>query len=483
MFTIRTASSAIEPVLGLIMNHLDFNTNAAGEIFASPDAASAHDLPDAQNAPNVSPEQEAEGRLALWLRALLSFFETSNHPHTEAEQADLYGRDFVNEIRIVRTILGEGSRLACQLAGTESDEEDLFQEAGQASVNSFSLAEESSEADETAADMPLLRLAEVLGNFCLLCEELLATGAVGFNAWSNIGKMLARDLERSEAAKHLIRGTTQRAGLNLQPQLLKLTREAAIESVFAADLTIIFSRMAQMLGWLAVVESYLQRDFPLKQTLPIFTLINQETRDLRRFVENRTLRIEGLEQSVSDVLDGTNYALAMELRKVYSRELMGLSALRHPPTIYSKVETAHGILRDSFQQSIVALAQLFDPALDGALLFKAYQTRKQQSMNLRHDLWMLLQLIQRAEKEREHHPLVRLLERLVVFQEGSLRYLMYKDWEACERFIEEVGAARGAVELAPVLHRFAAFIETLFGQVSMRAVLADAPFDFPTLEK
>lgn len=238
-----------------------------------------------------------------------------------------------------------------------------------------------------------------------------------------------------------------------------------------------------MLGWLGFVESYLQRDAPLKQTLPIFTLINQETHDLRRFVENRTLRIEGLEQTICDVLDGTNYALAMELRKVFSRELVGLSALRHPPTIYARVETAHGILRDSFQQSIVVLAQIFDQSLDGALLFKAYQTRKQQSQLLRHDLWMLLQLIQRAEKERDQHPLVRLLERLVIFQGGSLRYLMYKDWEACERFIEEVGAARGAVELAPVLHRFAAFVETLYGQVSMRAVLADCPFDFPTLEK
>jgi hypothetical protein len=298
-----------------------------------------------------------------------------------------------------------------------------------------------------------------------------------------MGKMLARDLERLEAAKHFIRSATQTSGASLQPQLISVTREAVTHRLFGADLSVIFARMAEMLGWLSQVESCLRRDVSLKQTLPIFTLINQETRDLRRFVESRALRIEGLEPAVCDVLDATNYALAMELRKVFSRELVGLSALRHPPTIYSKVETAHGILRDSFQQSIVALAQLFDPSLDGAQLFKAYQTKKQQSLTLRHDLWMLLQLIQRAEKERDQHPVVRLLERLAIFEEGSLRYLMYKDWEACERFIEEVGAARGAVELAPVLHRFAAFIETLYGQVSMRAVLADAPFDFPTLEK
>ncbi|HYO92155.1 MAG TPA: hypothetical protein VEQ40_10990, partial [Pyrinomonadaceae bacterium] len=424
-----------------------------------------------------------EAMLGLWLRALLSFFDLSNHPLTETEHADLSKRDFVNEVRIARAVLWDCSRLAFQISKVESADDNLFDDE-QSSLSSFTLAEESGEANAGAtADQSLWQLTEMFGNFCLLCEELLAVGAVRFQAWASMGKMLASGLDGSEAAKNYIRSTTQVTGASLQPQLLSLVRDAVTQRPFTTDLPVVFSRLGQMLGWLAVVESYLRRDVPLKQTLPIFTLINRETRELRRFIENRALRIEGLETAVCDVLDGTNYALAMELRKVFSRELIGLSALRHPPTIYAKVETAHGILRDSFQQSIVALAQPFNPALDGAFLFSAYQNRKHQSLKLRHELWMLLQLIQQAEKEREQHPLVRLLERLVVFQEGSLRYLMYKDWEACERFIEEVGAARGAVELAPVLHRFAAFVETLFGQVSMRAVLADSPFDFPTLEK
>jgi hypothetical protein len=38
------------------------------------------------------------------------------------------------------------------------------------------------------------------------------------------------------------------------------------------------------------------------------------------------------------------------------------------------------------------------------------------------------------------------------------------------------------VELTPVLHRFAAYFETLHGQINMRAVLADHPFDYSTPE-
>ncbi|HEY0384536.1 MAG TPA: hypothetical protein VGC64_00930 [Pyrinomonadaceae bacterium] len=466
------------------MNQLDLNTNAQGEILTGQDAGAPLDSKETrENAPALLTELEPSSLLSLWLRALVSFFDSSNHPLTETEQADLSRRDFTNDLRIARAVLLDCSRLAHRLAAAESADDELFEETDDAGVlNSLALAEEASEPNGFATDQPLLRLMEVLGQFSLLIEDLLLAGPIGFPAWSNIGKMLARELERSEAAG-LIRQTTFRNGSNLQPQLLRLAHDATLNRSFATDMLLIFSRMMEMLGWLAVVESALRRDLPLKQMLPIFTLINQETRELRRFVENHTLRIEELDSALCDVLDGTNYALAMELRKVFSRELVGVSALRHPPTIYAKVETAHGILRDSFQQSIVALTQLFDQTLDGTLLFKAYQTKKTQSLTLRSDLWMLLQLIQRAEKERERHPVVRLIERLVVFQQGSLNYLMYKDWEACERFIEEVGAARGAVELAPVLHRFAAFIETLFSQVSMRSVLADCPFDFPVIEK
>jgi hypothetical protein len=94
---------------------------------------------------------------------------------------------------------------------------------------------------------------------------------------------------------------------------------------------------------------------------------------------------------------------------------------------------------------------------------------------------MLLQLVLQAERERDRRPLAPLLERLEAFRERSLRFLMYKDWESFERFVTEVLAARGAVELTPVLHRFGTYLEALFGQINMRTILADHTFDYPTL--
>jgi hypothetical protein len=172
----------------------------------------------------------------------------------------------------------------------------------------------------------------------------------------------------------------------------------------------------------------------------------------------------------------------METRQVFSHELVGFSALRPAPASFAKIETAHGLLANSLQESIVILARLYEPELEANALFSEFQTRLQQSLTLRSDLWRLLQLVQRAERERDRFPTARLLGQLDYFRANSLRFLMYKDLEACERFMEEVAMAHGAVELAPVLHRFAAYLETLHGQVNMRAVLAPYPFDFPEIE-
>jgi hypothetical protein len=54
--------------------------------------------------------------------------------------------------------------------------------------------------------------------------------------------------------------------------------------------------------------------------------------------------------------------------------------------------------------------------------------------------------------------------------------LFYKDLETVERFIEEVLNTQNNSELVSILHRFGAYLETLFGQVNMRVVLADHPF-------
>ena len=433
---------------------------------------------------DLFPDDGSAYELGVWLSALRSFFHARNHPFSENERAELLTRDWINEVRITRAALRRVTQLTLRSMNIEegSDSSSLGSGDEAAALSHLTNADQQSEVYAGGSTGALVALADALSDVSAVCEALLETRSVTFSAWASVGKILARELDRSEATRSLARAAYHQAAAKLQPPLLALAQDTITPGALGADMLIIFSDLARLLERLRFIEASLKRDRPLKPALPLFTLVHEEARSLLKFIETRALRTDGIDEAVFDALDSSNYAISMELRKVFAHELVGLSALRQAPPIYARVENAHGLLRDCFQQSTVALAQLFDPTLDGARLFNAFQTKLDQSLALRRDVWVLLQLVRRAEKERELYPIARLLERLATFREGSLRYLMYKDWEACERFIEEVEAARGAVELAPVLHRFGTYLETLHGQVNMRAVLADHPFDYPTME-
>ncbi|HEX8119463.1 MAG TPA: hypothetical protein VF521_19445, partial [Pyrinomonadaceae bacterium] len=262
----------------------------------------------------------------------------------------------------------------------------------------------------------------------------------------------------------------------LQEPLVSLAHGLAPEDL-GEDLLEIFQSFARLLTLLRFVEVSLKSDAQLKRLLPVFTLVHEETRALLDFIEGRALRVEGVERGASEILDGTAYAVRMELRKAFEHELTGLCSVRQPPQLFAKVENATGLLRDCYQQSVVALAQSFEPGLDGGSLFRSFTTKLEQSLELRHDLWKLVMLVARASADGDEPPATRVLEALSAFGEGGQRYLMYKDWETLERFTEEIDSARDSGELSRTLHRFEAYLETLFGQVNMRAVLADRPFD------
>lgn len=419
--------------------------------------------------------------LKMWIRGLRSLFNLRNRPQAEINRADLVKHDWTSELRMVKGALQRASRLVFHLVHLEESDSTIFDE-GEAGLSLGDSVSSSMEAEVKAEhkDDSLYNVAALLGDASELCESLLEAEGVGLHAWTNFGGNLMRLFDRIEESRAFQQVVSRQAALNIPAPLLAVTRDVK-PAALRADLMYIFSSIFELLNYLSHVEKLLRRDQPLKQTLPVFTLVHDEARALNDFIRTRTLKIEGLEQQVFEILDGTNYAIRMELRKVFAHELLELSSLRQAPAIYIKVETAHGLLSNCFRQSAISLAQLFNPSIEGSQLFNEFQTKLEQSIVLRQDLWVLLQLVRRAEKEPQ--VIERLMKKLLAFYEGSLRYLMFKDWESCERFMEEIGAARSAAELNPVLHRFTAYLEALSSQVNMRAVLLDHPFDYPEIEE
>lgn len=455
------------------MRYVDLDSNAdLAETIARDEAGDLQRDSVVNGASSLFAKRPPARELAMWLRALQSFFNVLHHPLGEAERAEIWTRNWNKETGFARYALLRGAHLAFDLI---QEQDDTYSGAAK-SREVFGAASSVDRNDQSinATNMALVELIEILDDVRSICDELLERPVVSFGAWTSIGKVLARELERSGAAWQLARAADV---TNIHPDLLSLAACLAPDTL-GANTRHVFSGLTGLLEMLGFVEQYLQRDYPLKPTLPIFTLVNQETRRLLELIKMRLMRAEKLDEAVFDAFDSTSYAVRMELRKVFEHELAGLSQQRHALHIRARIENAHGLLRDSFQQSIVVLAQVFDRTLDGTKLFTSFQTKVDQSLALRRDLWAVLQFVRQAEKERGERPvLITLLDQLVGFRDGSMRYLMYKDWETYERFIEDVAGTRGAVELAPTLHRFATYLETLFSQISMRAVFADHPFD------
>jgi hypothetical protein len=413
--------------------------------------------------------------LAVWLRALQSFFNQANYPFAVAERAEISSRNFICETHIVRDAL-----LRClQLLGSVERGEpprvspDAGDEADAARSSSFARDNLPGLADVKDS---LGELSETLKDVCKLGEALLESSSVGYGGWSGLGRVLERELRRSEVASIITTPVSAGGPPISQDSLVALARRIAPEEL-GEDISEVFDAFARLLGLLRFIEISLAGDAQLKRMLPLFTLIYEETRVLLDFIEGRALRIEGLERGTLELLDGTAYAIRMELRKAFEYELGGFCSLRQPPQLFAKVESACGLLRDCYQQSVVALAQCFDPAMDGGQLFPSFQTKLAQSLMLRRDLWALINLVRRASAEGDSFELSLLLEHFSAFSEGSQRFLMYKDWEPFEHFVEEIESARAPGEPSQALHRFEAFLETLFGQINMRAVLAEYPFD------
>lgn len=419
--------------------------------------------------------------LGAWMRSLRSFFNLYNQPLAEGSEGNLLMQDWTNELRIVRGTLLRCSQLVFQSAHFEQSDNTIFDETDGRSSSLDALSSLSS-TEEVKTGLPatsLLTLAAALGDAHSSCQALLEMRPVSLHAWVNLGEELERTLGGLAGTKTVAQLYSRQEWLNLPAPLLDLRREIIKPAALGSDIILIFSSLFRLLEYLRIVETFLSHDQSLKQALPLFTLVHEEARLLCDFIETRALQTEGLDKNIFDALDSTNYAIRMELRKVFAHELVGTGSLQQAPLIYVKVENAHGLLRDSFQQSVVGLAQLFNPELSGAQLFNTFRTKLEQSLALRRDLWELLQLVRRCESEPDSTTIERLLTSLGWFREGSLRYLMFKDWDSCERFMEELDAARTSAELGVVLHRFTAYLEALSSQINMRAVLVNHPFDYP----
>ena len=121
-------------------------------------------------------------------------------------------------------------------------------------------------------------------------------------------------------------------------------------------------------------------------------------------------------------------------------------------------------------------AAALSPGVTGEHLFDDYRSKVENSHTLYRELHALLRKVSNAERSSGillKHSLVRHLEH---FREETMPFLMYKDWGAFGRYVDDVKRAfEDMEEFESVLHEFSQYLSTLIHHVGMREVLRNWP--------
>ncbi len=411
--------------------------------------------------------------LGLWLSSIESFLNIRNHTFAEENRAKASTRDWTNEFRLTHSTLLLCSRLTFQLGKTFKNQFDSAPLGDGGLIENLGVVVKEPRIDSNG----IYKLSQVLKDSVLLNEGLLRAAPLKFGEWTAWSSFLAEKFRNLEIFHALIE-SAEREGSEFLPEAFKeLLATKPLPLAMETDLKLVLPRFAKILKWLSIIEKMLKNDEPLKPALLIFSRVYEQIQELIKFVNNRLSRFPNEEDELFGALDGTAYTASIELRKVYNYELAGLAELRPTLSVYAKMETAFSLLNDSFQMTLVNFAQLIEPEIDGAKLFPNFQVKFKQSLILRQNLWEILNTVKKVEQNPDATALATLHKQLNNFLEATLHFLFYKDMETVERFIEEVLITTEKKDLVPILHRFGAYLETLFGQVNMRAVLAKHPFE------
>lgn len=404
-------------------------------------------------------------KLGLWLSGLESFLNIRNHYFAEQSHNKASTRDWTKEFRLTHSTLLLCSKLNYQLAKVYKN-------------TPLDISDETNDELKISSE-EIYELSLALKDCVLLNEGLLRAAPLKFGEWTAWCNFLSDKFKTVKGFEKLIK-IAEKIGEDSLPETFDtLLKSDKLTAKMKADLQLVLPRFAKILEWLGVIGEMLERDEPLKPSLLIFSRIYEQINEMMSYINNLLLRYPNEEDELFGSLDGASYTASIELRKVYNHELTGLAEMRISPSIYAKIETAYSLLNDSFQLTLINFAQVIEPEIEPNDIFPSMKIKYEQSKALRQTMWDILQNLREAEQKPDEFPMDSLHADLRDFLKKGLTYLFYKDRETVERFIEEVLITRNKKDLVPILHRFGAYLETLFGQVNMRVVLAGEPFEYP----
>ena len=410
--------------------------------------------------------------LEMWLRSFERYFLIKNQPLSEESTRTLAIRSFYEEIGLVAHAIDRVTKLCALL----SSEDQVSQERFEKYVENFLKTDDIADPyvarllRQSSPQAGLTLLRESFEDLILLLKELSKLSRIPYGTFQSIGRLIYREIRRNDYLSLLM-------DKKFKPAYDRISAEPIAEVMQRIDdrarrrlIANIFLQFFRLLHYLEYADPRRRHLDELRTSVLIFSLVASETRALVDYIQQEQERL-GSDSAFPATFGSFVYCVPLELRKVINTELTELTSFKQADTIYMRIENSHGILRDCFQQSVIQLAQGFDPEIEGKRIFPQYQTHLEQSQLLKRDLLALIVAVHKFAVEPSEDRAGSMKRLISHFYDRSLRFLMYRDWSSFESFAAELLKCDNILGLIQIAHRFETYLKTLLREVSKRGVL------------
>jgi hypothetical protein len=417
--------------------------------------------------------------LEMWLQSFERFFRIKHQPLSEKEVKQLALRNWSEELRLVDGVIERVIHLCTAVLTEEQVNQSHFDKYVEGYLKKDEAVDPYIErlVRQATPEAGLSLLREAFEDIHLVLTDLVRISRIAYPTFTAVGTMLYREVRRS----HLLAMLLDR---KFKPIHDRITNPVIREVIAAIAVPIqrrqaakVFLEFFRLLHYLEYTDPERIDEADLRGTVLIFSLITSETRLLLNFIEKRALRGLDPQAPLYQLYDSFVYCVPLELKKVLNTELLDISVARQADSIRTRVENSHGILKDCFQQSVVQLAQVFDPEVDGGQIFPDFTAKREQSVLLRQGLVRLIKALRDFEARRDEPSALRMKEEISSFYDHNIKYLMYRDWSGFELFFIEILKCGSLPALQQITHRFNTFLMTLLREVQKRSILHNLPTD------
>ena len=426
--------------------------------------------------------------LEMWLRAFERFFRIKNQPLSEREARHLALRNWSEELRLVDNVARRAVQLCTAILTEDQVNLTRFDKYVEGYLKKDDLVDPYVEKllRQATPEAGLTLLRDALEDLHVLLTDLVRLSRIPYATFTSVGKILYREIRRS----HLLALLIDRKFKPIHDKITNPAVAGIIRGIPDAgarrQAAKVFLELFRLLHYLEFADPERVPEEELKNTVLVFALISSEARLLLAYIERRVLRNVEPESRMHELYDSFVYSLPFEMKKVVSTELVDISVARQPDIVRARVENSHGILKDCFQQSLVQLAQVFDPLVQGRDIFEDFTAKFEQSVELREQLARLVHVVREFQTHRDENSAADMKEAISRFYDTDMKYLMYRDWSGFELFFIEILKCPSLSALLQISHRFETFLATLHREVQKRSILQNTGLgssdDEPTAE-